>query len=104
MAGQLADQVVFVTGGARGRGRSHAEAVAREGADVVLFDRCADSPRIRYPLATEEDLAWTADLVRGHGREALAIVGDTASQADTAAAAAAAMIDVSAGSAARCTA
>ncbi|WP_027930191.1 mycofactocin-coupled SDR family oxidoreductase [Amycolatopsis thermoflava] len=76
MAGQLDGQVVFVTGGARGQGRSHAEAVAREGADVVLFDRCADSPHVAYPLATEADLAESADLVRAHGRDVLALTGD----------------------------
>lgn len=76
MTGLLAGQVVFITGGARGQGRSHAEAVARESADVVLFDRCADSPAVGYPLATKDDLAKTAALVRAQGREVLTLTGD----------------------------
>ncbi|MFD2469024.1 mycofactocin-coupled SDR family oxidoreductase [Amycolatopsis silviterrae] len=82
MSGQLAGQVVFVTGGARGQGRSHAEAAAREGADVVLFDRCQDSAAVAYPLATEADLAQTAELVRAHGREVLALTGDVRDPAE----------------------
>lgn len=76
MTGRLDGQVVLVTGGARGQGRSHAVAAAREGADVVLLDRCTDEALISYPLATEEDLAETEKRVRGQGREALALVGD----------------------------
>src|ERR1700722_8298897 len=38
--GQLDGQVAFITGGARGMGRSHAVTFAREGADVVLLDMC----------------------------------------------------------------
>jgi hypothetical protein len=36
--GLLDGQVALVTGGARGMGKSHAVAFAREGADVVLLD------------------------------------------------------------------
>jgi SDR family mycofactocin-dependent oxidoreductase len=75
-AGRLAGQVVLITGGARGQGRSHAVASAREGADVVLVDRCSDVPHLRYPLACRADLAETERLVRDQGREALALVGD----------------------------
>jgi NAD(P)-dependent dehydrogenase (short-subunit alcohol dehydrogenase family) len=54
--GLLEGKVVFVTGGARGQGRAHAMASAREGADVVLFDRVADIDTVGYPLATPDDL------------------------------------------------
>lgn len=91
MAPRLHDQVVLITGGARGQGRSHAQAVAREGAHVVLFDRCADADGIPYGLATEGDLAHTAELVRAQGREALTLVGDAADPADVGKAVAAAM-------------
>ena len=57
----------MVTGGARGQGRSHALAVARSGADVVLVDRCTDDPEVRYPLASKADLAETEALVRAEG-------------------------------------
>lgn len=53
-------------------GRSHALALAREGADVVLIDLCGELPSILYPLATPDDLAETAELVSACGRRVLA--------------------------------
>ena len=35
MAGRVEGKVAFITGAARGQGRSHAVALAREGADVI---------------------------------------------------------------------
>lgn len=52
-------------------GRSHALALAREGADIALIDVCGDLPSILYPLATPDDLAETADLVSACGRRVL---------------------------------
>lgn len=57
-------------------GRSHAVALAREGADVVLVDLCQDLPTIGYPLAGEQDLSETVRLVEGEGRKALARQAD----------------------------
>ena len=68
-------KVAFITGAARGQGRSHAVRLASEGADVVLFDVCAD-PGVAYPSTTEHDLEETAALVRKEGREAVTYVGD----------------------------
>ncbi|MFF2107078.1 SDR family NAD(P)-dependent oxidoreductase [Rhodococcus koreensis] len=76
--GFLDGQVVIVTGGARGQGRSHAVAAAREGADVVLVDRCADVASIKYPQAVESDLRETETLVRDCGVRALGIICDVA--------------------------
>ena len=70
--GRFEGQVALVTGGARGMGRSHAVALAREGADIAIVDVCSDLPSIQYPLATADDLAETADLVAAHGRRVLA--------------------------------
>ena len=56
-------KVAFVTGAARGQGRNHALRLAREGADLVLADACADVATVGYGLATEEDLAETVRLV-----------------------------------------
>ncbi|MFC9556452.1 SDR family NAD(P)-dependent oxidoreductase [Rhodococcus sp. NPDC056960] len=84
--GFLEGQVVVVTGGARGQGRSHAIAAAQEGADVVLLDRCADVPSIRYPQAAESDLRETEAMVRVHGVQALGIVCDVGDRDQTAAA------------------
>ncbi len=66
--GRFDGQVALVTGGARGMGRSHALALAREGADVAIFDQCHDLPTLDYPLAREEDLKATADMIRDEGR------------------------------------
>jgi (+)-trans-carveol dehydrogenase len=40
MIGRVAGKVAFVTGAARGQGRSHAVGLAQEGADVIAVDIC----------------------------------------------------------------
>ncbi|MEE2032621.1 mycofactocin-coupled SDR family oxidoreductase [Rhodococcus chondri] len=74
-------RVAFVTGAARGQGRSHAVAFAEAGADLVLCDRCEDSPVVGYPLATEADLAETVRLVEAAGRRVVSAKLDTADRA-----------------------
>jgi len=72
-AGSLHGRVAFITGAARGQGRSHAVRLAREGADIVALDICAPaSPTVTYPAATPEELAETVRLVEGEGRKVLA--------------------------------
>ncbi|WP_326546167.1 mycofactocin-coupled SDR family oxidoreductase [Mycolicibacterium sp. ND9-15] len=64
--GALDGRVAFITGGARGQGRSHALALAAEGANIVI----ADVPRpmnLTYPLGTEDDLRRTAKRVEELG-------------------------------------
>lgn len=68
MAGRVEGKVAFITGAARGQGRSHAVRLAAEGADIIAVDICqnfANSPALG---ATTEDLAETADLVKNLGR------------------------------------
>lgn len=69
-------RVAVVTGAARGQGRSHAIALAEDGADIIAIDRCADIDSIPYPLATESDLDETARLVRACGRRIVTAVAD----------------------------
>ncbi|SEK31045.1 mycofactocin-coupled SDR family oxidoreductase [Rhodococcus maanshanensis] len=69
---RVAGKVAFVTGAARGQGRSHAVHLAEEGADIIAFDLCADIASNEYPLATEADLEETARLVEKAGRRAVA--------------------------------
>jgi SDR family mycofactocin-dependent oxidoreductase len=57
--GKFDGRVALVTGGARGQGRSHALALAAEGADIALVDICAQIDTVPYGLATQEDLAAT---------------------------------------------
>jgi (+)-trans-carveol dehydrogenase len=68
MAGRVADKVAFITGAARGQGRSHAVRLAQEGADIIAVDICRPFDNSPAPAATPEDLAETADLVKGLNR------------------------------------
>lgn len=69
--GRLVGRVAVVSGAARGQGRSHAVALAREGADVVAFDVCEPLIHPSYPGATWEDLEQTRRLVEAEGRSCL---------------------------------
>ena len=68
MAGRVAEKVAFITGAARGQGRSHAVRLAQEGADIIAVDICQPFENSPAPPATPEDLAETADLVKGLNR------------------------------------
>lgn len=77
----LEGKVAFITGAARGQGRAHAIACAREGADVVLADVYDVSlPHLSYALATESDMSETAKEVDALGRQALTFDVDVRSQ------------------------
>jgi (+)-trans-carveol dehydrogenase len=72
MTGLLTGKVAFVTGIARGQGRSHAIRLAREGADIIGLDRCADMDTMGYPLGTPEEMAETVALVEKLDRRIVA--------------------------------
>jgi SDR family mycofactocin-dependent oxidoreductase len=65
--------VAIVTGAARGIGAATTVALAASGFDVLAVDICAQDPRLRYALATRDDLDAT---VQAAGASAHAVVAD----------------------------
>lgn len=76
MAGKLDGKVAFITGAARGQGRAHAIAMAKEGADIIAVDICRQIESNPYPLATPDDLAETERSVKELGRRVVAKIAD----------------------------
>lgn len=76
MSNRVEGKVAFITGAARGMGRSHAVRLAEEGADIIAVDICEDVAAAPYPMATEEDLAQTVKEVEAHGRRIVARKAD----------------------------
>jgi SDR family mycofactocin-dependent oxidoreductase len=74
--GQLDGKVAFITGVARGQGRSHAIRLAREGASIIGVDICADIPANGYPMASRSELDETVALVEAEGGKILGSVAD----------------------------
>lgn len=79
---RLEGKVVFITGIARGQGRSHAVRMAQEGARIIGMDICDQIPTVFYPMATREDLAETERLVKEAGAEIVTTVGDVRKRED----------------------
>jgi SDR family mycofactocin-dependent oxidoreductase len=76
MSGRMEGKVVFVTGAARGQGRSHALRLAEEGADIIAVDLCEQIASNPYPLSTPEDLAETVRGIEALDRRIVARQGD----------------------------
>ncbi|HEV7752723.1 MAG TPA: mycofactocin-coupled SDR family oxidoreductase [Baekduia sp.] len=78
--GRVDGKVAFITGAARGQGRSHAVRLAEEGADIIAIDICEqlDTP---YEMSTPEDLAETVRLVEALDRRIVARQADVRDQA-----------------------
>lgn len=66
--GKLEGKVAFITGAARGQGRSHAIRLAAEGADIIAVDICRQIDTVPYPMSTPDDLAETAKQVEALDR------------------------------------
>jgi len=79
--GLLDGRVIFITGAARGQGRSHAVTFAEEGANIVGVDICHDLDAVPYKLSTIEDLDETARLVEKTGQEMLVQQADVRDKA-----------------------
>ncbi|MFH5823740.1 mycofactocin-coupled SDR family oxidoreductase [Georgenia sp. AZ-5] len=76
MAGRLEGKVAFITGAARGQGRSHAVRLAEEGADIIAVDICAPIPGPHYAPSTPEDLEETVRQVEALDRRIVAEQAD----------------------------
>jgi (+)-trans-carveol dehydrogenase len=76
MAGRVEGKVAFVTGAARGQGRSHAVRLAQEGADIIAVDICRGFADSTAPASTPEDLAETADMIKNLDRRVVTEIVD----------------------------
>ena len=74
--GRVEGKVAFITGAARGQGRSHAIRLAEEGADIIAVDLCAQVGTVPYPMATPDDLAQTVKDVEALDRRIVARQAD----------------------------
>ena len=74
--GRLDGKVAFITGAARGQGRSHALRMAQEGADIIAVDISQQIDTVPYGMATAEDLAETVRQVEALDRRIVASEAD----------------------------
>lgn len=81
MAGRVEGKVAFVTGAARGQGRSHAVRLAEEGADIIAVDLCGPVRNLQYSHATDADLAETVKQVEALDRRIIATKADVRDRA-----------------------
>jgi SDR family mycofactocin-dependent oxidoreductase len=65
--GKLDGKVAFITGAARGQGRSHAVELAKAGAKIIAVDICEQIPTVPYAMSTADDLAQTVKEVEAAG-------------------------------------
>jgi SDR family mycofactocin-dependent oxidoreductase len=86
LGSRFAGKVAFITGAARGQGRSHAVRLAREGADIIAVDALKDYDSIAYPMSTRENLDETIALVERTGQRIVAVRADVRELAELAAA------------------
>jgi len=76
MAGRVEGKVAFITGAARGQGRSHAVRLAEEGADIIAVDVPGDYGTVSYPMGTQAELEQTAKAVEALDRRIVARAAD----------------------------
>jgi SDR family mycofactocin-dependent oxidoreductase len=76
MAGRVEGKVAFITGAARGQGRSHAVRLAEEGADIIAVDLEDQIGSVPYTMATPEDMAQTVKEVEALDRRIIATQTD----------------------------
>jgi SDR family mycofactocin-dependent oxidoreductase len=74
--GRLDGKVAFVTGAARGQGRSHALRMAQEGADIIAVDIASQLSTVPYDMSTPDDLAETVRQIEALDRRIVATQAD----------------------------
>ncbi|MFL0711549.1 MAG: mycofactocin-coupled SDR family oxidoreductase [Microcella pacifica] len=77
--GRLEGKVVFITGVARGQGRSHAIRFAEEGADIIGIDVVDSIAGSTSPPATQSDMDETVAAVEALDRRIIATKADVRS-------------------------
>jgi (+)-trans-carveol dehydrogenase len=76
MTGRVEGKVAFITGAARGQGRSHAIRLAQEGADIIAVDLCGQIGSVPYAMSTPEDMTETVKEVEALDRRIVATQAD----------------------------
>ena len=84
--GRVQGRVAFITGAARGQGRSHAVRLAQESADTIAVGLCRDIGTLNYSLAGPDDLKETVRLVEALDRRIMAAQADVRERDELAAA------------------
>jgi SDR family mycofactocin-dependent oxidoreductase len=79
--GKLEGKVAFITGAARGQGRSHAIRLAQEGADIIAIDICKQIESVPYPMSIPDDLIETAKQVEALDRRIFTAQADVRDEA-----------------------
>ena len=74
--GRLDGKVAFITGAARGQGRSHAIRMAQEGAAIIAIVLAAQIGTVPYAMATPADLDETVRQVEALDRRIVASIAD----------------------------
>ena len=72
MTGRVEGKVAFITGAARGQGRSHAVLLASEGASIIATDVSRQVATVPYATASSDDLTETVRLVEAAGGRIIA--------------------------------
>jgi (+)-trans-carveol dehydrogenase len=74
--GRVEGKTAFITGAARGQGRSHAVRLAEEGADIIAIDICEQIESVPFPMSRPEDLEETVALVEALDRRIVVAQAD----------------------------
>jgi SDR family mycofactocin-dependent oxidoreductase len=74
--GRVEGKVAFVTGAARGQGRSHALRLAQEGADIIAVDIADQIDSVPYGMSTPADLEETVKQIEALDRRIVATKAD----------------------------